>query len=317
MVVIFCGLLVFGQYRLLRKKGLIGWILFSVITAYFAALILTGPLGVQLPVVVSRYAIVVFPLSFVLAAFGMDSVLSYFESFGFIKGRRRAFVLTNIIITAFLAALFFLGPLLRTYSRPNNFTNHWVFQTSYEPVNWERIYTSDQSPPDYIKRTSIPDFYYRLAERSDVKTVIEYPMEIVGDFNFHYYYQHFHKKDVIVGYAANLDTSQYSVSAKFFEAGYDSFLVSGWYVDHILSRMPDAGKFKFRNLIDMTNIAAIRRSGADYIILHKNLKAELDPNLVTSEMPVYMPVLQLVQLYRKSFGEVFFEDKNIVVFGIQ
>ncbi len=307
----FLGLLAFGQMRLCREKPLFGGIFLSTAILYFVALIISRPESIHVPIVISRYVIPLFPLSFILVGFGMDGVIKYFQTTKLIGTHTYSVALTNIVIPAFLIALFFTGPLRWIYSYPNNFTNHPAFTESYQPPGWERPYNTYTEPALIMKASDIPDFYRWLAEQPEKFKIIEYPMDIVGDFNFHYYYQHFHKKTVLVGYITNPDIQGYGVP----KGKSMSLVTPGRYVDKMLSGVPDTNKLKFRNMVDMMNISAVWKSGARYIILHKYLSAEMVPSSFEGQM--YMPVAYLNRLYRESLGSPIFENQDLVVFEIK
>jgi hypothetical protein len=89
------------------------------------------------------------------------------------------------------------------------------------------------------------------------------------------------------------------------------------YVDEVLSRKLDKTKLKFRNMVDMMNIGAIKQSEASYIILHKNYMAEIFPEFFGNESRFrYVPVTYLSQVYENVFGHPVFEDSNIIVFRV-
>ena len=130
---------------------------------------------------------------------------------------------------------------------------------------------------------------------------------LMGDpVNLHYYYQHFHKKNILVGFSQNLiipERTQDYINGKYS-------------VDYVLSRLPDLKKGKFKNMVDMDNIEAIKSSTAAYIILHKHFISEMFPYLKSKKAQENEAVLYYSQTYRKYFGNPIFEDKNIIVFKI-
>jgi len=324
MVVLFWGLLGFGQILVLRKMRLLGGIFCSVAILHFGALVIFSSDGIHAPIVISRYVTVLFPMSFVLVALGTDGILKYLQSAGLMKGRGYSGLLTNLIAAAFLAALFFAGPLIKLYTRPNNFTNHSAFQESYEPLTWEQSYTSDMAPGFIIKKADLPSFYQWLSGQPGTSTIIEYPMEIFDLNNLFYYYQHFHKKAVIAGYVTNPDIVGYTIDRKPPEEAKPRSRLTYLYpipIDNILSRVPDTRKLAFRNMVDVMDIEALRQQPqADYIILHKTVwVAEVPHPDAGNKIPFYMSsksVDYLNQTYRKSFGPPIFEDHNIIVFRI-
>jgi len=299
MVVLFWVLFGVGQVALLRKKPLFGGILLSIIILYVGVLLAIHHDKMDIPIVVARYAISVLPLCLVSVALALDSVLGHLP-------------LANLIAVVFPAMLFFAGPLAGIYDWPNNFPNHSAFQEGYEPLRWDRSYTSDIDSRLFIAGYEyMPPFYQRFLNKPDTNTIIEYPMMLGDNRNLYYYYQHFHKKTVIVGYFTELDIQ---------ETESEGVIYNNMKVDEVLSRVTDTSKLKFRNMVDMLNIEDLRRSRAQYIILHKNLMAEMFAHLIRDldqvRAQVYTPVIHLDSTYRQFFGPPALEDYNLIVFKI-
>lgn len=306
LVVIFLGLLVYGAMLFLRRYPLFGVSVISIFVCYFLALTLLRPDSVHAPIVISRYSIPVYPLSYFLVAMGLTSSLEKLGSFFLVSKSARGRIASNMIAAAFLVALFLTGPLPNTYFSPNNFTNHSAFQESYKPLTWDHSFVSDMAGKNFVaNERNMPSFYQQLSNEPDTMAIIEYPMMLGDHFNLFYYYQHFHGKKVITGYIDDLPIGQEG----------NGFVYANMYADEVLSHMNDIRKVKFINMIDMTDIEALGQSPARYIILHKHLLKEMFPNLVKNRM-IYTPVFYLSKIYRKAFGQPVFEDQNIIVFEI-
>jgi hypothetical protein len=307
MVVVFWALLVSGLYLLWRKMRFFAGFIVSIVLLYLGAFVFYGPDSISKPIVISRYVIPVFPLFFIPAAVAIDSILNNFQSAGLIKDDFYAAVLTNFIAAVFVLALFICGPVSRTYARPNNFTNHFAFQGSYRPINWEQSYPSGISPSYIMKKDNLPGFYHWLSEQRDVTAVIEYPMMLGNHFNLYYYYQHFHGKRVIAGYWTRL---------KGEDVLSDDFAYGDFYIDHILFKASDKKMLKFGNMVDLMDVRAIEKSGAQYIILHKNLMSEMFPDNPRDNDHTYDVAVFLSRYYREFWGPPVFEDEKIVVFNV-
>ena len=129
----------------------------------------------------------------------------------------------------------------------------------------------------------------------------------MGDpFNLYYYYQHFHKKNIIAGYLSKVVIPKRT----------QDYIYGNFPADYVMSRLLDLKKVKFNNMVDMENIEGIKSSTANYIILHKHLTAEMFPYLRIDKAQLNYAVVYLIKLYRKYLGKPFFEDKNIIVFRI-
>ena len=215
LVFLFCGLILFGQISLLRKKPLFGKICLATAISYFALLIVSKPDCINIPLVFSRYAIPLFPVSFILIAAAIDSLQKLFVS-RLTKRRSYGFLFTNLVVGGFIAALFFSGPLTKVYARENSFTNHSAFQESYDRLTWEKSYDSDIAPGHVIKKEEVSPFYLWLANQTSVNSIIEYPMQQSDHNNLYYYYQHFHRKHVLIGYYTAYCNPRYSVKIANF-----------------------------------------------------------------------------------------------------
>ena len=311
MIIIFSGLLVSGGILLSRKKPLLFLIFSSIIITQFLVLIIILPGGINVPVVFSRYMIPIFPVCFVLMALGVHHLLEYFQSFELIKNLHYGSFLLNLTASLFLLSLFYTGPLLRIYTYPNNFTNHSAFQESYKLLDWKRSYRSNFSPLQ-MKKSDIPDFYKRFLNNSDDISLLEYPMLLGDHFNLYYYYQHFHKKKILVGYFSQLKLST-RAGMEIKEPLWGVYLP----VDSILNQVPDTGKLLFGNMIDMPDFKGIEKRGVSYIILHKNLLDEMFPGFSKVKDYIYPPVLFLNKIYGEYWGPPVYEDKDVIVFKIK
>ena len=311
LVVLFWALVLFGQGLLLWKKPLLGGIFLFIITLYFAVLIIARWETIHAPIEFSRFCICVFPISFVLVASGLNQIMNTIESSRFMKRFGHGNLFSNLAAAIFLAILFFAGPLFEVYSYPNNFTNHSAFQESNEPLGWEQSYESDMLPGYIMKKGDLPGFYTLLSASPDTTTIVEYPVFIGNHFNLYYYYQHFHKKNVIAGYVTELNLQEWPFEDK---------VCGDMYFDHVLSRLSDKdkGNLHFRTMVNMLDIEELLQTPAQYIILHKTLTVEMFPRRSEnqSEAQVYQPALYLTHLYKRSFGPPVFEDHNLIVFKI-
>jgi hypothetical protein len=83
------------------------------------------------------------------------------------------------------------------------------------------------------------------------------------------------------------------------------------YIDQVLSLVDDKSRLKFRNLISMDDLPAMRAHGVEYVILHKRFEAQLPE--VASPPP---DLDRLWHKYRKVLGAPIYEDAHIAVFKI-
>ena len=302
----FYTLLIFGQIRLFRKSFLLGFIFINVFAAYGVVSLITKLHFAHVPLVLTRYIIPAFPMGYVLVALGLDSL---WKAAALIPVNQKY---TNIlcygVAGCFLAGLFWTGPLRQTYAAPNNFTNHSAFQESYAPFEWAHPRISEMIQRPYvISKNTMPDFYKTLAGQPEVKKLIEYPMLLGNHFNLFYYYQRFHKKHVAVGYTRSIKDSPDSQTGG---------ILGDMIVDQVLSQIKDPGQLKFKNMVDILDMAAVKNSGADLVVFHKNMEAEiLEPQIGNKGTEV--PLVSAVSaVYQKIFGAPVFEDRHLVVFRV-
>jgi hypothetical protein len=257
--------------------------------------------------------IALMPAGLMLAAVAVDRLLSRWRPG---KGVSKAW--PALILTALLAYLFVAGPLPMLFAEvPNNFTNHSAFQGSWRRPDWQVSEVNDGLPAYSITPDQIPPFYRWLGEQSEARTIIEYPFDISNYNDLFYYYQHFHQKQVLAGYARKAEPRGYTyilppgLTNNAYAFGVRS-------IDEILTQVDDPAKLRFRNLIEVTDSAAVRRSGADIIVLHKYVMALciLPGQLGTIRMN-YRFTKPLAERYVELFGPPLYEDAQIICFRIK
>lgn len=305
LIVLFLLMFVTGLLTAFREKTIFAISIIVIIAIYFIMMSISHQEGSHAAIQAVRYSISIIPFVLILVAFGLDRILGYFNPL--IEISRIGLILLFLIPSAILINLFTFGPLLITYQSPNNFTNHSAFQDSYKPHIWAYSRSRDLTPGYLMKKEDISKFYFSLSKQSGVHTIIEYPMLMGDPVNLYYYCQHFHKKNILVGYSPNLIIPKRT----------QDYILGQYPVDYVMSRLPDLKKVKFKNMVDMDNIDAIKNSKAAYIILHKHLISEMFPYLKIKKVQANnAAVIYYGQTYRKYFGNPIFEDKNIIVFRV-
>jgi hypothetical protein len=309
---------VLGIFVLLRNELPVGIIVLSIVAVYVSAVCISKQESIHAAIQIARYGIILFPLTFLLVA----------TAFCHIFGKKCPYVATKYV-RYFAAALFIGGlsywsPLWRTYTFPNNFTNHSAFQDSYKPTDWSESRTRDLTlPPPYyhMKKKYIPTIYSLLSAMTDVAGIVEYPMFIGDDYNQYYYYQHFHRKRMAAGYCPICVFPQLSI-------GKNDLVFTNVPVDYVVNRA-DASysykKIRFRNIAPITRIPFLsERYHGWVLILHRHLIQEMFPekNIYEKEDPYEdpyndFPWMSLEGLIAKEFGTPMFSDDKIVAWRIQ
>ena len=297
---------IIGLILMLRKNLLLGAIFTSVFFFYFGVLIIARSNFTEVPLVMARYFIPGFPIVFLCVAFGMDRLISISARIFLLKYKVSCFIcLTGIF---FLAGLFWAGPFKQVYVKPNNFMNHSAFQESYEPMNWGTPKKSHVFQKRYaVTEQNISNFYKQLALQKDSSKIIEFPMYLGNHFNLFYYYQHFHKKEVAIGYIPLIKNFQNERSM--------GFIYGNMTVDQVFSKVNKQEKLRFKNLINLLNFEDIKESHSDYVVFHKRPMNEMFLKApIHSDYENMISVLSNV--YSEYCGQPFFEDINLIVFKI-
>jgi len=294
--------MVVGAAGLCRRNPWFGWMLVSLYPLHALALLLSRPDSAQAAIVLVRYSIPLVPVSLLLAACGIQSILEMIAARATLRP-----ALQSLLAFSFVGALALAGPLPQTYVAPNNFTSHGAYQQRYGRIDWQRSFHSDLTPADFTLNTrisadEISPFYDRLAQEPGTRPVVEYPMMIGDHFNPLYYYQHFHRRPVIVGYTTDVTLASGLAPGNIY---------GNTYIDQVLSLIRDPSQIKFRNLISMDDLAAMRGRGVEYVILHKRFEAQL-PEVA----PPPPDLERLMNQYHQTLGKPFYEDAHIIVFKL-
>jgi hypothetical protein len=215
--------------------------------------------------------------------------------------------LQTVTALACVATLVLAGPLPQCYIAPNGFTSHGAYQHRYGQIDWLHSFYSDFTPAGYpltttIRVDEVSPFYRLLAEQPDGRPVVEYPMLVGDHFNPLYYYQHFHRRPVLVGYTTDM---------ALFPGMGEGNIFGNTYIDQVLSLIKDPSRLRFRNLVAMDDLAAMRVRGAEYVILHKRYEAQL-----SGVAPPPSDMERLERKYRKALGVPAFEDAHLVAFHL-
>ena len=229
----------YGLFRLAKTHGLFAGCLIAMAVLQCLSLAVVRPHAIQAPIVLARYSIILWPIWVIGISNGLADLHDRLvKRIGLRKGMAHQAAVGLLPVS--MAVLFFLGPLPSIYRYQNSFTNHNDFQESYDRAQLTRLDG---------RKDIWPAFYDRLSEDLKAEAVIEYPFVTPWHYNPYHIYQRRHRKKVLIG--------------------RDEWT----YVVQVLPIMhPD---LHLANSIDLTNSKAIRQSKASYILVHKDLLAEL------------------------------------------
>ena len=177
VAVLFFAVCALGAWRLGRARpGLCSYLLF-VSTVHLAALLVASPAKYSNVLVFDRYVLLLLPilLLFVACAFGSDVV----------PGPRA--LLRHGLLAAFLALLFFDGPLTRWPYLRGSFAHHNRFLAFVHA-------RFDSAPEDHVP----PESFAELAADESAHALVEYPVDHRWSrCNAPYYDQRVHGKEVL------------------------------------------------------------------------------------------------------------------------
>ncbi len=302
LVLLFWFAVVVGVVEQCRRNPWFGVMLASLYPMHALALALSRPDSVQSAVVLIRYSMPLVPVSLLFVACGIQAIL---EAIAARAALRPA--LQTLTVYACVAAWVLAGPLPQCYVVPNNFTSHGAYQHRYGRMDWSHSFHSDFTPAGFaldtvIRADEVSPFYSLLAKHPDGRPIVEYPMMIGDHFNPFYYYQHFHRRPVLVGYTTDVALSRGLASGNIF---------GNTYIDQVLNLVDDPSRLRFRNLVSLDDLAAMRKREVEYVILHKRFEAQL------SEVTLPLPDLgRLYRKYEQELGAPAYEDAYIVAFRL-
>ena len=185
----------------------------------------------------------------------------------------------------------------------DNFTNHSAFQESYDSFHrggGTQPYRSSIAPEWAASRQANMPVFYRTLPTS-TQCLIEYPLIMEDHFDPYYYYQRYHKKRVIAGYAS------YVAAAQSQYTGYDV---------NLLSTSCPADHARFKNLVNIFDTEAVRKTPANYIILHGNLVSEFLPGKISADMTRIRSIGWCAEKLQKNYGPPVYIDESIIVFDV-
>jgi hypothetical protein len=230
-------------------------------------------------------------------------------------------------LPALLGALYYSGPLPFVYFGNASFTKHPVFQYQYGEGS------AEQSLPDPVSDTLHPlaraqlhPFYALLAREGTGEPIIEYPFLIGGETNRLYFAQMVHQRPVLAGYyqsgMAWFDRMGLALDSPPSAAGLTGargFLMRDMAIDHALAHVPDRSAIRFRTVVDLADLDAVRASSARYVVLHWNLPRELLLLEVASHLGAARGrfVARLAERLAAAFGPPLLHDEALTVYRVR
>jgi len=291
-----------GIWAIFREQLFWGAVFILLILLHLLMIAVCGFASLDVPVVLARYLTILFPLAYICAAKGLIEISTKIGRLAELRKRATRGLAWSLAILVF-SSWVLTNPLWHAYTAPNNFTNHSAFIESGQFGGWDRLYRSLFLPQSIYNPSPRMSTFYRDMPKQ-TQRIIEYPMILGDHYNYYYFYQHYHGKQIVIGYTNIVDSMPLNRDGVCEE----------YFVNHVIRAVDDKRGIRFRNMVDIMDVEAIRRSRADYLICHKNLRSEF---LADTQSLTKTPGLQeCVEQSKKHFGPPLFEDENIVVFDL-
>ncbi len=242
--------------------------------------------AIHVPIVFVRYTLWILPLFLLLVALAVEWLLE----------RLRSDAGFALVLAAIAAILFALGPIPAVYGRVNSWTSHAIYQYTYDHGANPFSYVPDRRP------LRIPEFYRQLGEApAGSLVIVEAPWFYEWHNNPLPFYQEIHRQWVKAGFHGDL-----------------------CYQPMALRRQPrQATRLSLRNSVDISVPTALGMHGVDYVVLHKNLRAEMPRfrgdvrRVPPSNIPPESQILKCIDGYQQLLGGASYEDSDIVVFDVR
>jgi hypothetical protein len=234
------------------------------------------PAGITVPITLARYALPLLPALLLMLAAGLVCI----EDSACRLLRRYPVGLVGI---AACGVLLYYGPLPRIYYRPNDWTNHGLFQYGYDPAR-NSVYRA-------LRPVQIPAFYQQLRQLAPASLrLVEAPWYYEWHNNLYPYYQQVHRQHMSVGFVGDV-----------------------WHGNRAGEIPLTRDGFVFRNVIHVFDHAALLRRGVRFVVFHTDLHAELPPG-----WPYATPVdvTPWVEHYRRIYGPPVYTDPRVIVFDV-
>lgn len=299
-IVLFLFLFFLSLKRILSsEQKILGTMIVLVFISYIIALYVSKPwLAESMPIVFLRYTVIFVPFYCMMVVIGADCLVGFAVK----KINNKVLFKKNYLSTMcilFLSVYFFITPLPGLYRGQNNFMLHSAYHESYKKLNWDRAYVSQFHPVLEINIQNMPRFYKMLQKEHEKFSIIEYPLPVEDHYNILYYYQHFHQKKVIAG---------------FFQGSYkERQMIPAKPLGHYLDGDIEKRRLRFKSFVEISDLQRIRGIGAKYIVIHKELMAEIQGKLPSGR---FKHSVIMMEKYKQEFGDPIFEDQWIWVFLI-
>jgi hypothetical protein len=262
------------------------------------------------PLVLARYLIPILPLGAILLATALDAVARRVSRVASSEHGALATAVGVGVSAVAVLGLYLSGPLPALAARPDGFLNHKAYQGVYAPgVSGQERFRRflDLKGMPVRAPIAVSDFYRRVAEDREGYAVVEYPIMVGDVFSAHFVAQESHRKRVVGGYLPRTTIDPNKVRPGHVYADMP--------IGVVIAEVRSREKIAFCSLVDVTDVEALRRSGARYLVIHKAIlkeimSAEPEPNGALPIPP------DLLRTWVAAFGQPAFEDAWLAAFDV-
>ena len=183
---------------------------------------------------------------------------------------------------------FFSSPLPSTLAiRPNNFRQHGAYQEFYGDWDPSRVRASAFfGNVDGRTASDISPFYSRYLRPGHCR-VIEFPLAMLEQYVPYYFYQTIHRCEVFAGYSGRDKTGM------------------------MMHLRRNREQMKFRRMVNLEQPDLIRGSGADYVIVHHDIRREVEGK---RRVKISRDTARLLSRLEKSLGKPCYTDRYLTAF---
>jgi hypothetical protein len=274
-----------------RHAGAVGMlVLVVIVTSIFTAIV--RPTFFYIALVALRYDVSLFLLYFFgIGALVHEVVVRLQRALGSRFGRGHEALIGYALLVFASSVALVLSPLPRNLSIvPNNFKQHSAFAEYYGGWDPRRVARSDFfGRIDARKAGDIPAFYKKLAKTKRACRLLEYPLDIHDEYDPLYFYQMRHGCEVLIGFSR------------------------GERVGRMLNVGVTHEKLHFERAVWVEDLSRVRASGADFLIVHLNVRHEVEGR---ARPRVSKETRRVLELLEAGLGAPMYEDRYLRVFRI-
>jgi hypothetical protein len=270
-----------GALALVRRQPRLLILFAAQVLVALATVLVVRPVLIDWAMVFARYCLIALPCLLILLGQGLASTEGALV--------RRLRLPAGMVAPLAALALIPLGPLPRINTRPNNWTNHGIYQYTYggTPISWQ---CAEQVSPFYesLKRS-----------RPGSMRILEAPWWYYGTLNTPYpCYQRFHRQYVAIGFVS-------VPGGPMTEGGLPR--------PGELPVLSPARSFRFRNFIHVFDHAELRRSAIRYVVFHKAIEKEM----AYGRQEYAVDVSRWLRHYSFIYGPPVYEDAGLAAFDVR